>query len=138
MIVRVIREIAEKLQAWLEARFGVRVPIVDGAYAAGDASIVLGGYGAGDIYRGSTTVDDLALAGFHRPDNGNLLAIKLSLSVHQESGQCDSWDVEIDGAADGERDGLIALFDPGQRNGSFNNHMTPTLRFNGTTVPLQR
>ena len=138
MIVQVIREIAEKLQAWLETRFGVRVPIVDHTYAGGDASIVLGRYGAGGFYDGNTTVDDLALAGFHRPDNSNLLAIKFSFSVHQESGQCDSWDVEIDGAADGERDGLIALFDPRQRNGSFNDHMTPTLRFNGAAVPLQR
>jgi hypothetical protein len=44
----------------------------------------------------------------------------------------------IDGALDGERDELIALFDPRQRTGSFNNDITPTLRFNGTTVPLQR
>jgi len=51
---------------------------------------------------GNTTVDDLALAGFHRPDSGDPLAIKFSFSVHQESGQCDSWDVEIDGAQDRE------------------------------------
>jgi hypothetical protein len=138
LIVRVIHAIAEKLQDWLEARFAVRVPIVDRECAGGDASIVLGGYGAGGFYDGNTTVDDLALAGFHRPDNGNLLAIKFSLSVHQESGQCDSWDVEIDGALDSERAEVTALFDPRQRKDSFNDHMTPTLRFNGTTVPLQR
>jgi len=126
------------LQAWLETRFGVRVPVVARADANNDAAIVLGGYGAGGFYDGNTTVDDLALAGFHRPDNGALLAIKFSLSVHQESGQCDSWDVEIDDARDGERDELVALFHPSQREGSFNNHMTPTLRFNGTDVPLQR
>jgi hypothetical protein len=133
-----IRAIAEKLQAWLEAQFGVRVPVVDRADANNDAAIVLGRYGAGGFYDGNTTVDDLALAGFRRPDNGKPLAIKFSFSVHQESGQCDSWDVEIDGAAGGERDALIALFDPRQRKGSFNDHMTPTLRFNGTAVPLQR
>ena len=133
-----IRALAEKLQAWLEARFGVRVPIVDRAPANTDTAIVLGGYGAGGFYDGNTTVDDLALAGFRRPDNGYLLAIKLSVSVHQESGQCDSWEVEIDGAADSERDALIALFDPRQRKGSLSDHMTPTLRFNGTAIPLQR
>jgi hypothetical protein len=30
----------------------------------------------------------------------------------------------------------VALFDPRQREGSFNDHMTPRLRFNGTDVPL--
>jgi len=133
-----IRAIAEKLQALLEAWFGVRVPILDRADANDGAAIVLGGYGAGGFYDGNTTVDELALAGFHRPDNGDLLAVKFSIAVHQESGQCDSWDVEIDGAQDRERDELVALFDPRQREGSFNDHMTPTLRFNATAVPLQR
>jgi len=133
-----IRAIAENLQAWLQTRFGVRVPIVERADAQNDGAIVLGGYGAGGFYDGNTTVDDLALAGFRRPDSGAPLAIKFSVSVHQESGQCDSWDVEIDGAQDRERDELVALFDPSQRRGSFNDHMTPTLRFNGTAVPLQR
>ena len=114
------------------------MPIVDREHAGGDAAIVLSGYGAGGFYDGNTTVDDLALAGFRRPDNGERLAIQFSFSVHQESGQCDSWDVEIDGAPDGERDELAALFDPRQRKDSFNDHMTPTLRFNGTAVPLQR
>lgn len=114
------------------------MPIVEGANAGSGASIVLGGYGAGGFYDGNTTVDDLALTEFRRPDNQNRLAIKFSLSVHQESGQCDSWDVEIDGALDSERGELIALFDPRQRKGSFNDHMTPTLRFNGIAVPLQR
>jgi hypothetical protein len=131
-----IRSIAAKLQAWLEARFGVRVPIVERESAGGDAAIVLGGYGAGDPYAGNTTVDDLALAGFRRADNGEALAIRFSFSVHQESGQCDSWEVEIAGALEGERDDLIALFDPRQRNGWFSDRMTPTLRFNGTVVPL--
>lgn len=135
---KLIRPIAEKLQAWLETRFGVRVPILDRADANGDAAIVLGGYGAGDMYQGHTTADDVALAGFRRPDNGERLEIKFTFAVHEESGQCDSWDVEIDGALDGERDVLIALFDPRQRTDSFNDHMTPTLRFNGTAVPLQR
>ena len=114
------------------------MPIVEGAPAGGEAAIVLGGYGAGDLYTGNTTVDDVALVGFRRPDSGEPLAIRFTFSVHQESGQCDSWDVEIDGALDRERDELVALFHPRQRRGGFNDHMTPTLRFNGTAVPLQR
>ena len=114
------------------------MPIVDREHAGGDAAIVLSGYGAGGFYDGNTTVDDVALEGFRRSDNSNLLTIKFSISVHQESGQCDGWEVEIAGALDGERDGLTALFDPRQRKGSFNDHMTPTLRFNGIAVPLQR
>jgi hypothetical protein len=112
------------------------VPIVDREHAGGDGAIVLSGYGAGGFYDGNTTVDDLALVGFRRPDTGTLLAIKFSFSLHQESGQCDCWAVEIAGALDGERAGLTALFDPRQRKGSFNEHMTPTLRFNGAAVPL--
>jgi hypothetical protein len=134
----VIRAIAEKLQAWLEARFGIGVPVLDRANTGADAAIVLSGYGAGDLYSGNATADDVALLRFRRPDNGEPLAIKFSFAEHQESGQCDCWEVEIDGALDGERDELIALFDPRQRTGSFNNDITPTLRFNGTTVPLQR
>jgi hypothetical protein len=114
------------------------VPIVDREHSGGDPAIVLGGYGAGGFYDGNTIVRDLALTDFGRPDSQNRLAIKFSFSVHQESGQCDSWDVDIDGALDGERDELIALFDPRQRRDGFNDHMTPTLRFNGIAVPLQR
>ena len=114
------------------------MPIIDREHAGGVAAIVLSGYGAGGFYDGNTTVDDLALTDFRRPDNQNGLAIQFSFSVHQESGQSDSWNVEIDGALDSERGELIALFDPRQRKGSFNDHMTPTLRFNGTAVPLQR
>ena len=114
------------------------MPIVDREHSGGDPAIVLSGYGAGGFYDGYATVDDLALTDFGRPDNQNQLAIKFSFSVHQESGQCDSWNVEIDGALDSERGELIALFDPRQRRGGFNDHMTPTLRFNGIAVPLQR
>ena len=114
------------------------MPIVGGDHAGGVAAIVVSGYGAGGFYDGNTTVDDVALVGFRRTDNGEPLAMKFSFSEHQESGQCDSWDVEIDGALDGERDELIGLFHPRQRKGWFNDHMTPTLRFNGTAVPLQR
>ena len=114
------------------------MPIVDREHSGGNPAIVLSGYGAGGFYEGNTTVRDLALTHFHRPGNGKQLAIKFSFSVHQESGQCDSWDVEIDGALDSERGELIALFDPRQRKGSFNDHMTPTLQFNGIAVPLQR
>jgi len=134
----VIRAIAQKLQAWLEARFGVRVPIVDHANAGGDAAIVLSGYGSGNLYSGNTTADDVALLRFRRPDNGEPLAIQFSFAEHQESGQCDCWEVAIAGALDSERSELIAIFDPRQRTGSFNNDMTPTLRFNEITFPLQR
>jgi hypothetical protein len=134
----VIRSIAEKLQAWLEARFDLRVPIADRVCTNDDAAIVIGRYGAGDLYTGNTIVDDVELVGLRRPGNDQPLAIKFTLAVHQESGQCDAWDVEIDGALDSERDELIALFDPRQRKGWFSDTMTPTLRFNGTALPLQR
>jgi len=114
------------------------VPIGDREHAGGDAAIVLSAYSAGGFYDGNTTADDVALVRFRRPDNGKPLSIKFSFAEHQESGQCDCWEVAIDGALASERGGLIAVFDPGQRTGSFNNDITPTLRFNGTAVPLQR
>ena len=111
-----IEKIAKRLRAWIEKRFGPSEP-----------AVAKDGYGSGDLYYGNVTTDSL-----HYERGG--LSITFQLSVHQESGQVDQWDVEIDGADAADQIALRDVFHWRHARADLNNHITPRFRFNGVEL----
>lgn len=139
-----IEPFAAKLQAFIEQRFGVRVPIVraksEPAVPAdakpGVPAIVLAGYGFGDIYSGGTTVQNLVLEKFVRPGTNETFVVRFELSEHEWSGQCDAWRITISGAREDEREPLLEMFHRKHRDGHWGANPYCTIDFNGVNTDL--
>ena len=108
-----IQGVAKRLRAWIQKRYGAPEP-----------AVAVDGYGSGDLYYGSVTSDSLQY------ERGGL-SIRFQLSVHQESGQIDQWDVEITGADVADRRALRDVFHWRHARAHLNDHITPRFRFNG-------
>lgn len=109
------------------------VPVVTNPSAAlNPPYLFCSSWSGGDPYSGTTSSVNLRLE-VQRPETG-LLRIKFDYALHELSGQCDEWRVEVNGAVDSEREALWVLFHPRQQRHHWNEHISPAFKFNGAEV----
>ena len=138
-MISVAKDIAEKLQLFLEARFGVRVPIVVTAeYRKGFATptIWVQRTAIADPDGGTDLTEELSLQEFVRPDNKE--SLKLQFGYHQvgPSSAIDQWEVRVSGADEADRHVLYDLFDARTWKqatgwGGWDTRLVPAFEYNG-------
>jgi hypothetical protein len=136
-----IQKIAANLQAFARERLGRDVPIAKGGHNDYPAkltdAIVWSTSSSGDIYSGVTHSDELTLV-LPRPDIGAPFKVQFSYALHELSGQCDRWEVRVDGATPADIDALSAVFSPTQNTEYWNNHVGPALYVDGVETSFAR
>lgn len=130
-----IRATAEQLQALIAERFGWQLPIVK-YDAQPRPAVVIDHDNHGDMYSGATTVHILSVDGT-RPDTGEHFRLYFRFAVHEWSGQCDAWSLDITGTRPGEDAAFRELFSPAEYSGYWNNHVSAECIVNGTAVPFR-
>jgi hypothetical protein len=109
----------ESLQNILQELFGVEIPIIyqdtrnDVAYNSIAHIIHFTSYEAlKDPYSGGTDRWTVLLRNFVRPDNTEPLNVMLEYGIHDLSGQFDSWEGEVSGALETEKQIFLDYLNP--------------------------
>jgi hypothetical protein len=125
----VIETLAPKLQSLLAELFAMQLPIVGDQDEAGAAAMIrVHRYSSGDMYSGYSMAERISLEGCAP------LALSFTYSLHELSGQCDDWTLEISGAPDASRPRFAEAFHPRQQTSWWNQNISPSFRFDGTEV----
>lgn len=118
---------ADALRVWLEQRLGVAVAVVESGKPYEGAAIVITHSYYSDMYSGGPYVDVLEFRGAE-------LSVRFEMWVHDLSGQCDRWELDVRGAREDDMASLGDIFHPRHRSGHWGNHATVEYMFNGRKV----
>ncbi|HEY1546539.1 MAG TPA: hypothetical protein VGG28_01900 [Kofleriaceae bacterium] len=124
-----VEALAEKLQDLLRELLATSIPIVRNQHEPGATAALRVNSGSyGDPYSGSWTSERISL------DGCAPLKLVFTYSLHELSGQCDDWTLEISGAPEASRLRFAELFRPRQQTNYWNQNISPSFRFNGVDV----
>jgi hypothetical protein len=124
----VVETLAVKLQALLSELFAMQLPIVRGDDLGAAAVIRVRSGSYGDMYSGYSLSERISLEGCAP------LSLSFTYSLHELSGQCDDWTLEISGAPEASRSRFAEVFHPRQQTNYWNQNISPVFRFDGADV----
>jgi hypothetical protein len=132
--------IDQALQKLLLQLFKIDVPILrskEMSSPMGEARIVsVDDGGWGDEWSGFVYTYKVVLENFVRPDTGKPLIFEHTHSVHDLSGQIDSWYGKIENILPEEHEAFLELVHIGNAGLYRNNHLQTDICINGLTIQM--